>query len=219
MMATWEFAGIKALARSYIWWPGVDKEIEDLAKGCEPCRSVSAMPTTAPRHPWQSPNSPWDRVHVDFGEWNRKHFLVVVDAYSKWPEVRYMSSTTAQQTIEVLQDIFATHGFPRLLVSDNGPQFIADNFVTYLCSNQIAHHKSAPYHPATNGLAENMVKNVKQWLKKQETELHFLLCCQISCVLIAMYHTLKQDDHRQSWFLVVHHAHICQWCCQTPVNN
>ena len=183
---------MKALARSYIWWPGVDKEIEDLAKGCEPCRSVSAMPTTAPRHPWQSPNSPWDRIHVDFGEWNRKHFLVVVDAYSKWPEVRYMSSTTAQHTIEVLQDIFATHGFPRLLVSDNGPQFIADNFTTYLCSNQIAHHKSAPYHPATNGLAENMVKNVKQWLKKQETGATF------SAMLSDFLRTYRNVPHTET---------------------
>ena len=43
----------------------------------------------------------------------------------------------------------------------------------YLCSNQVAHHKSAPYHPATNGLVENMVMNVKQWLKKQEKGVTF----------------------------------------------
>ena len=94
----------------------------------------------------------------------------MVDAYSKWPEVRAMSSTTAQHTIEMMQDIFATHGLPRILVSDNGPQLISKEFSEYLAHNGVLHRRSAPYHPATNGLAENMVKNVKQWLSKQSCE-------------------------------------------------
>ena len=101
----------KALARSYIWWPELD---EDLPASCDQCRKVASMPELAPCHPWQYPSTPWDRVHVDFGEWNKRHFLVMVDAYSKWPEVRAMFSTTAQHSIEVMQDIFATHGFPRI---------------------------------------------------------------------------------------------------------
>ena len=145
---------MKALARSYIWWPGLDRDVEVLAASYEACKGVSAMLTAAPRHPWQHPNSPWDRVHIDFGEWHGRHFLVVVDAYSKWPEVRYMSSTTAPHKIEVLKDIFATHGYPRLLVSDNGPQLTANHLENYLLSHHVLHHKSAPYHPATYGLAE-----------------------------------------------------------------
>ena len=93
---------------------------------------------------------------------------MVVDAYSKWPEVRVMRSTTTQPNMEVLSDLFATHGLPRVLVIDNGPQFTAKEFSDFLKSNCIVHRTSAPYHPATNGLAENMVKNVKQWLKKQD---------------------------------------------------
>ena len=65
-----------------------------------------------------------------------------------------MSFTTTHHTVEVLRDIFATHGYPRLLVSDNGPQLTADYFKSYLCSHHILHHKLSPYHPATNGLAE-----------------------------------------------------------------
>ena len=158
---------MKVLARSYIWWPRLDRDVEALAASCDACKCVSAMPPAAPRHPWQHPNTPWDRVHIDFGEWHKRHFLVVVDAYSKWPEVRYMSSTTACHTVEVLKEIFATHGYPHLLVSDNGPQLTADHLESYLLNHHVLHHRSAPYHPATNGLAENMVKNVKQWLDKQ----------------------------------------------------
>ena len=103
---------MKALARSYIWWPGMDKEIEKMAAHCEACKSIGALPPAAPRHPWQCPAVPWDRIHVDFSEFNRQQVLVVVDAYTKWPEVKYLSSTTAQRTIEVLHNLFANHGFP-----------------------------------------------------------------------------------------------------------
>lgn len=68
-----------------------------------------------------------------------------------------MPTTTVPHTIEMMQDILAIHGFPQILVSDNGPQKELG----------IRHSRSVPYHPATNGLAENMVKNVKQWLSKQ----------------------------------------------------
>ena len=71
-----------------------------------------------------------------------------------------MHFTITQHTIEVLLDIFATHGLPRVLVTDNGPQFTSIEFSNFLSSNCIAHLTSAPYHLATNGLAENMVKNV-----------------------------------------------------------
>lgn len=100
----------------------LDKDIEDLAASCEQCKKVAPMQELAPHHPWQY------TIHMDFGEWNKRNFLVMVDAYSKWPAVRAMSSTTAQCTREILQDIFATHEFPRILFSDNGPQFIAREF-------------------------------------------------------------------------------------------
>ena len=92
---------------------------------------------------------------------------MIVNAYSKWPDVSQVSITTSQQTVEVLQEIFAMHGFPRILVSDNGPQFSSAEFAAFLTSHHILHHTSAPNHPATNGLAENMNRNVKQWLDKQ----------------------------------------------------
>ena len=127
---------MKALARSFVWWPGLDQDIEVVAARCDKCKVTASMPATVPWNPWQHPSSPWDRTHVDFGEWNQKYFLVVVDAFSKWPEVRHMpSSTTAERTIEDLEDVFATHEFPRLLVSGNVPQFTAMEFENFLKRN------------------------------------------------------------------------------------
>ena len=131
---------MKALERSFVWWPGLDKEIESLASHCNVCKTVAASPHKAPRHPWQYPSAAWDRIHIDYGQWGNKHFLVIVDAFSKWPEVKLVSSTTTQRTIDVLQEVFATHGYPRLLVSDNGPQFTSEEFdaIKQHCPPQIS---------------------------------------------------------------------------------
>ena len=163
---------MKALARSFIWWPGLDKAIEEVAAQCKPCKVTVAMPKAVSRHPWQLPSGPWERVHVDYGEWNNHYFFVLVDAFSKWPKVKAVSSTTSKATINILRDIFSTYGFPQMVVSDNGPQFTSSAFQNFLSENHIIHHKSPPYHPATNSLAENMVKSVKAHLKKHNTDIY-----------------------------------------------
>lgn len=112
---------MKALARGYVWWPGCDDQIEKLAKVCLGCQRVQSMPSLAPLHPWDWPTLPWQRIHIDFaGTFQGTTFLVVVDSYSKWPEVFNMSTTTASKTIDVLRDLFARTGIPDQIVSDNG---------------------------------------------------------------------------------------------------
>ena len=74
---------MKAIARSYFWWPKIDQAIEVEAKSC---KCVQAAPHV-PLHPWVWPAKPWERIHVDFaGPFLDRSFLVVVDANSKWPE-------------------------------------------------------------------------------------------------------------------------------------
>ena len=76
-----------------------------------------------------------------------------------------MSSTTTAKTIAVLRDVFARNGIPRQLVSDNGPQFISDEFRQFMVANGVKHIRSSPYHPATNGAAEHLVQTMKKALK------------------------------------------------------
>ncbi|XP_041962465.1 uncharacterized protein K02A2.6-like [Alosa sapidissima] len=157
---------MKSLARSYVWWPGIDSQIELKAKSCHSCQSVQKEPGLAPLHPWMWPSSPWERIHVDFaGPFEGHMYLVAVDAHSKWPEVHIMDSTTASMTIQVLRGLFSRYGIPHILVSDNGPQFCAEEFSVFLKSNGVKHIRSAPYHPATNGLAERFVQTFKHALK------------------------------------------------------
>ena len=154
---------VKRIARSYAWWPGVDKNIEKLVKSCSSCQQVQKSPESAVLHPWIRPSKPWVRIHLDFaGPFQGKTFLIAVDAFSKWPEIVEVTSTTAGQTVKVLCDIFARHGLPEKLVSDNGPQFVSSDFADFCKSNTIKHVQVAPYHPASNVLAERMVQIFKQ---------------------------------------------------------
>jgi len=95
---------------------------------------------------------------VDFaGLFLGSMFLLVVDAHSKWPEVIPMSSTTTAKMIAVLRTIFARNGLPEQVCTDNGLQFVAEEFKLVMKKNGIKHFTSAPYHPAKNGLAERFV--------------------------------------------------------------
>ena len=84
-----------------------------------------------------------------------------------------MTSITSEKTIEVLQKLFARYGIPIQLVSDNGSQFTSEEFQQFLKRNGIKHITSAPYHPATNGLAERGVGSFKSAMKS-ETEVKSL---------------------------------------------
>lgn len=157
----------KAMARSYVWWPGMDEEIEAKCKNCEVCAVEQDAPRGHTPCPWPYPSTSWTRVHVDFmGPVLGKLYLVMVDSTSKWLEVFPVPSTTAGGTIEKLTEVFSRFGFPKQIVSDNGPPFTSREFAEFTSGNRIQHVFSAPYHPSSNGAAENAVKTVKRVVKK-----------------------------------------------------
>ena len=161
---------MKSIARSYVWWPGIDHDIEQLAKSCVQCQAVKNTPAVAPLHPWNWPSRPWQRIHIDFaGPFLGRTFMVVVDAHSKWPEVIEMKTTTASSTIQELRTLFASYGLPEQLVSDNGPQFVSGDFACFLKRNGVKHIRCAPYHPSSNGAAERFVKTFKNAMKAGDT--------------------------------------------------
>ena len=154
---------MKALARSYIWWPGMDAEIDNLVKACSVCQQSRPAPAVAPLHSWEWPSELWSRLHLDFaGPFMGHMFLILMDAHSKWLDVHLMQSITSANTIEKLRMVFATHGLPRKVVTDNGSSL---EFRTFMSKNGITHVTTAPYHPSSNGLAERAVQTVKRGLK------------------------------------------------------
>ena len=102
----------------------------------------------------------------------------MMDAHSKWPEIWGMNNTNTTATIEILRQLFAVFGLPEQIVSDNGPQFVSDEFSRFIRNNAIKHFRSAPYHPATNGAIERCVQTLKKPLiagrKEGRTNQHII---------------------------------------------
>ena len=160
---------MRTLARVFLWWPHLDSDIEAIVKGCSQCQSNCPIPTATPIKPWKWLSRPWLRVHLDFAGQILGHmFLIVIDAYSKWIEVRIMNSTTSA-IITALRGAFAEFGLPSLIVTDNARNFTSAEFESFLSRNGIKHLPSPPYHPSSNGLAERAVQSFKQSLLKLKT--------------------------------------------------
>ena len=102
-------------------------------------------------------------------------FLVLIDAYSKWLDVKVVNSATSSATIEHLRSIFSVHGLPETIVTDNGTVFTSAEFENFTKLNGIRHIRTAPYHPASNGQAERAVKIFKEYLKKSSKDSDFPL--------------------------------------------
>ncbi|KAA3671050.1 uncharacterized protein DEA37_0005807 [Paragonimus westermani] len=129
---------MKALARSYVYWPGMDEQLEQLVRSYHGCAYTSKAPPKAPLESWPIPTAPWSRVHLDFaGPLHGQNFLIAVDAYSKWPEV-LMPSTTTGSTVLQLRKMFSRFGCPTSLVSDNGTQFTSSVFDDFCLTNDTA---------------------------------------------------------------------------------
>ena len=162
---------MKSLARSYVWWPNMDKDLESRVRTCENCQMNSKNPPEAPLHPWEWPSRPWERIHIDYaGPFLGKMFLIMIDAYSKWIEVHPVNTATSRVTIEKLRSTFAIHGLPMTIVSGNGSNFCSEEFEEFMTKNGIHHRRTAPYHPASNGLAERAVQTFKEGMKKMSTK-------------------------------------------------
>ena len=155
---------IKALVRSFIWWPNLDKDLEDLARRCERCQSQKGRPAQVlPSHPWIYPAMPWERVHADFVELSGRQYLLMINAFSKWPEVNELGPhTTTEQTMNAMRRTFSCHGLPRRLVTDNGPQFRSHEFQMFMKAIGIRHQLTPPYHPLSNEQAKRLVQELKK---------------------------------------------------------
>ena len=157
-------ARMKALARSHVWWPGLDWDLESLAKSCIACQSVKQALSVAPLCPWVWLTKPWERYILILQALFRVRCILLPlmltpsgPRCTRWPR--------PQQPITVLRHLFSTYGLPEQVVSDNGPQFTSEEFETSMKANGIKHVRVAPYHPASNGLAERLVRTFKQTMR------------------------------------------------------
>ena len=139
---------MKQLARTAVYWPGIDRSI---VRSCTACAEHQNRPAV---HPWMVPEKPWSCLHADHAiNFMGSNWLVLIDAYSKYPCIHSVTSTSTKSTVELLEADFA----------HNATTFTSREWCK---SRGIVHLTGAPYHPATNGAAERLVQTFKQALRK-----------------------------------------------------
>ena len=159
---------LKQALRTKVWWPNIDHEAEVLVRSCRPCQSEAPPPPSEPLHPSPMPPSPWHTVHMDLcgplptGE----TLLVVIDSATRWPEVEIIRSTTTRTIVSRLRRIFACHGYPTRVVTDNGPQFVSQEFKDFLRDAGIDHRRVTPYHPEANAAVERFNATLVSAIRK-----------------------------------------------------
>jgi hypothetical protein len=118
-------------------------------------------PTNAPLHPWEFPEKPWWRLHIDFaGPFKSFMCLLFVDAHLEWPEVIKFSvgATETRQVISSLSQLPVRFGILNQIVPDNDPQFVAEQFKEHCRQQGILHSLSPPYYPKSNGQVERFIQ-------------------------------------------------------------
>ena len=158
----------RARARESVWWPGIGQHLKDLVLNCEHCRLHRPSQRHEPLKPTELPDRPWAKLAADLCELNGRQFLILVDYYSRWLEIKELRSTTSTAVSNSLMAIFATHGFPDELRTDNGPQFTAQSFKDFATRCGFTHTTSSPHFHQSNGLAERAVQTAKRILKLQD---------------------------------------------------
>ena len=152
-------------ARECVFWPGMSADIKQLASDCESCQALAKAQQRETLMPIES-TRPWEKVGTDLFFWDGNDYLLTIDYFSGWWEVDRLNDTTATAVIRALKSHFARWGIPSTLISDNGPQYTAEQFKKFIIEWDIEHCTSAPGHANANGKAESGVKAAKQLMEK-----------------------------------------------------
>ncbi|XP_057310486.1 uncharacterized protein K02A2.6-like [Hydractinia symbiolongicarpus] len=155
----------KLLLREKVWWPLMNKQIEDLTLTCHACE-VTAPSTTRhePSQPTEIPKQPWNTIAMDIqGPYpSGDNLLVLIDYRSRYPIVSSIKNTGVQNIINVMKRTFSIFGYPKTIVTDNGSQFTSFKFSRYLQQHGIKHRRTTPYWPQANGEVERFNRTLKR---------------------------------------------------------
>ncbi len=144
-------------------------DIEEMIAKCSICLKYRAANPKEPLIPHSVPSLRWEKVAVDIMTYQGRDYIIVVDFYSKYPEIGMLERKTAACEILHMKSMFARHGIPGQLASDNMP-FASREFNDFANEWGIKLTTSSPMYPQSNGQSECAVQTMKNMLKKANAE-------------------------------------------------
>ena len=156
----------KSMARQALFWPTMNAEITDMIQNCDSCQQHRNRQTAEPLMQHDVPDQPWYKVGTDLFNLLGKTYLMVVDYHSKYFEISTLADTTASTVVQRTKNIFSKHGIPKLVFSDNGPEYSSRVYKQFANDWDFVHNTSSPEFAQSNGLVERTIQTVKKTLRK-----------------------------------------------------
>ena len=154
-----------------VWWPTVGQDLKEWIEKCSFCQHNSRQQHAEPLRPSVLPERPWTKIRMDLCLIEGKEYLVMIDYFSRWIEIKNLEDTTSSTLVRKVKTIFARWSIPEVIRSDNGPQFMSTIFKEFAFEYVFSHKTSDPYYPQGNEAAERAVQTAKRVLKQGDPSL------------------------------------------------
>ena len=169
-------------ARTCVFWPNINRDIEDLVLACPGCQEQANSHPHEPLIQTEIPTRPWQVVASDLFFLQGEEYLILADYYSKFVITRLIpkGKSTSNTIIEIFKDIFSEYGIPEKLITDNGSQYASQVFKEFVSNWGLEHITSSPRYPQSNGFIERQVQIVKNTIykaKQAKADVKLALLC------------------------------------------
>ena len=164
---------------SDFYWPSLLRDVKLYCRSCDRCQrtiqkgKVPKVPVLAV----PSVSEPFEKVSVDIvgpiaptTQRGHRYLLTLVDSATRWPEAIPLKTITAVAVAEGLFDIFSRLGCPKLVLSDQGTQFMSSVMTEVFRLLGIKSIRTSPYHAQSNGMCERLNGTLKQMLRRVAAE-------------------------------------------------
>ena len=162
-----EIEGSKARARLVVYWPQIDNDVENSCRRCPECEKDRPSHPKQPLKHLPTPNYAFEFISADWFDLHSDKFLVIVDWYSGYFEVKGpVTSPDAHTVICYLREWFVSNAVCDYFWSDGGPPFASADLHDFFFRWGIRWAPSSPWFPQGNSIAESAVKWAKNLLRK-----------------------------------------------------
>ena len=160
------------LMSTYFWFPNVTAFMEAEVALCQTCQIVTDNHQKEPLGISPTPTRPFEVVSADFkGPLKDSNYaLVIIDLFSRWADVAFVSTTSYRAIKLPLLKFFAHWGHPEIFKTDNGPPFNSEEFKSFLQNMGIKHVTSTPLHPEGNAEVETFMRMLKKSIEISNVE-------------------------------------------------
>ena len=156
---------MKNRARTSLFWPNLNQDIENCLSKCCACATYQEKQRAESLLNDPASTKPWTALAIDNFELNGRHYLIIVDCFSKFTVVKPSKDLTSKTTVNLLLEVFSEHGLPSTIRCDHGCNFVSSWFIEFCKQLNIVVTLSSGYHHLSNP-AEQAVKTVKSPMKR-----------------------------------------------------